>query len=60
MAGGRFKSLVKFGGHETNYPSCLIGVSKTKNSANTAALFCRKDRTLRLLLSLQNRFNLSP
>jgi len=22
MAGGRFKSLVRFGGHETNYPSC--------------------------------------
>ena len=42
------------------YKNGLIGVSKTKNSANTAALFCRKDRTLRLLLSLQNRFNLSP
>jgi hypothetical protein len=42
------------------YKNGLIGVSKTKNSANTATLFCRKDRTLRLLLSLQNRFNLSP
>jgi predicted helicase len=30
------------------YKNGLIGVSKTKNSANTATLFCRKDRTLRL------------
>ena len=42
------------------YKNGLIAVSKTKNLENTATLFCRKDRTLRLLLSLQNRFNLSP
>jgi hypothetical protein len=41
------------------YKNGLIAVSKTKNSENTATLFCRKDRTLRLLLSLINRFNLS-
>ncbi len=41
------------------YKDGLIAVSRSRNEENVATLFCRKDRVLRLLLSVPNRSNMT-